>query len=60
MEGIPKGAYTKEFREEAVKLVTEGGLSVSELGVGCHCRNRRLEIERIRRLESEKVRRTEG
>lgn len=32
MERIPKGAYTKEFREEAVKLVTEGGLSVSEVG----------------------------
>jgi transposase len=32
MERIPKGAYTKEFREEAVRLVTEGGLSVSEVG----------------------------
>ena len=32
MERIPKGAYTKKFREEAVKLVTEGGLSVSEVG----------------------------
>jgi len=31
MEGIPKGVYTKEFKEEAVKLVTEAGLSVSEV-----------------------------
>jgi len=29
---MPKEAYTKEFREEAGKLVTEGGLSVSEAG----------------------------
>ena len=32
MERISKGAYTKEFGEEAVKLVTGGGLSVSEAG----------------------------
>ena len=32
MERIPNGSYTKEFRQEAVKLVTEGGLSVSEVG----------------------------
>jgi transposase-like protein len=25
MERIPKKKYTKEFREEAVKLITEGG-----------------------------------
>lgn len=30
MERIPNGRYTKEFREEAVKLVTEDGLSVPE------------------------------
>jgi transposase-like protein len=24
VKGIPRGRYTKEFREEAVKLVTEG------------------------------------
>lgn len=30
MERIPKGKYTREFRVEAVKLVTEGGLSVNE------------------------------
>ncbi|MDP2843581.1 MAG: transposase [Acetobacterium sp.] len=30
MERIPNGRYTKEFREEAVKLVTEDGLSVQE------------------------------
>jgi transposase len=27
MKRVPKGKYTKEFREEAVKLVTEEGLS---------------------------------
>ena len=30
MKGIPQGRYTKEFREEAVKLVTEEGLSWAE------------------------------
>ena len=30
MERVPQGRYTPEFREEAVKLVTEGGLSVAE------------------------------
>lgn len=28
MERIPYGKFTNEFRKEAVKLVTEGGLSV--------------------------------
>jgi transposase-like protein len=28
MERIPQGKYTKEFREEAVKLVTEEKLSI--------------------------------
>jgi transposase len=32
MEKIPKGIYTKELREEAVKLVTEGGLTIPEVG----------------------------
>ena len=32
MERIPNGRYTKEFRVEAVKSVTEGGLSVPEAG----------------------------
>lgn len=32
MERIPNAHYTKELREEAVKLVTEGGLSVPEVG----------------------------
>ena len=27
---IPQGRYSKEFREEAVRLVTEGGLSAGE------------------------------
>jgi transposase len=32
MERIPRGVYTKELREEAVKLVSEGGLSIPEAG----------------------------
>ena len=32
MKGIPQGRYTKEFREEAVKLVTEEHLSLPEIG----------------------------
>ena len=31
MKGIPNGRYTKEFREEAAKLVIEGGISVPEV-----------------------------
>jgi transposase len=30
VEKVPKGVYTKEFKEEAVKLVTEAGLSIPE------------------------------
>lgn len=30
MKGSPQGRYTKEFREEAVKLVTEERLSLPE------------------------------
>ena len=32
MERIPRAIYTKELREEAVKLVTEGGLKIPEGG----------------------------
>ncbi len=32
MERIPYGKYTREFRQEAVKLVIEGGLSIPEAG----------------------------
>jgi transposase len=32
MERIPRAIYTKELREEAVRLVTEGGLSLPEVG----------------------------
>ena len=32
MERLPQGKYTKEFREEAVKLVTEEGLTLPEAG----------------------------
>jgi transposase len=28
MKGIPQGRYTKEFREEAVKLVIEGKMTI--------------------------------
>lgn len=31
MEKIPNGRYTKEFRQEAVKMATDGGLSVLEI-----------------------------
>ncbi len=31
MERVPSRRYTKEFREEAVKMATEGGLSVAEI-----------------------------
>jgi len=31
MVRVPNGRYTKEFREEAVKLATDGGLSVLEI-----------------------------
>ncbi len=30
MKGVPQGRYTKEFREETVKLVTEEKLSLPE------------------------------
>jgi hypothetical protein len=32
MEKIPRGYYTRELREEAVKLVVEGGESIPEVG----------------------------
>ena len=31
MERIPNGRYTKEFREETVKMATEGGFPVLEI-----------------------------
>ena len=31
-ERIPNGRYTKEFRDEAVKLITDGGLKIPEVG----------------------------
>jgi transposase len=30
MKGIPQGRYTKEFREEAVKMVLDGSISLPE------------------------------
>jgi len=30
MKGIPQGRYTKEFREEAVEMVLDGGMSLPE------------------------------
>jgi len=30
MKGVPQGRYTREFREEAIKLVTEEKLSLPE------------------------------
>jgi len=32
MEKVPQGKYTKEFKEEAAKMVTEQGLSIPEIG----------------------------
>jgi len=32
MKGLPQGRYTREFREEAVKMVIEERLSVPEVG----------------------------
>ena len=32
-EKIPYGVYSREFREEAVKLVIENGFSVRQVGV---------------------------
>jgi transposase len=32
MKRVPYGVYSKEFREEAVKLVLESGLSIPEVG----------------------------
>jgi len=37
VERIPYGIYSKELREKAVKLITEDGLSIAEVG-------RRLQI----------------
>jgi transposase len=31
MERVPQGRYTREFREEAVKMAMDGGLSVLEI-----------------------------
>ncbi len=33
MKGFPQGRYTKEFRQEAVKLVTEERLSLPEAAI---------------------------
>jgi transposase len=30
MKGIPHGRYTKEFREEAVRMILDGGMAVPE------------------------------
>lgn len=39
MEKLPKSVFTKEFKEEAVKMIVEGGLSIPEV-------SRRLSIPR--------------
>jgi transposase len=31
MEKLPKSVFTKEFKEEAVKMVLEGGLNIPEV-----------------------------
>ncbi|MCX5816462.1 MAG: transposase [Proteobacteria bacterium] len=40
MERVPKSVFTKEFKEEAVKMVTEGQLTIPEIG-------RRLSIPKL-------------
>ncbi|MFA4915825.1 MAG: transposase [Syntrophales bacterium] len=32
MEKVPKSVFIKEFKEEAVKMVAEGGMSIPEVG----------------------------
>jgi len=32
MEKIPRNVFTREFKEEAVKMVRDGGLSIPEVG----------------------------
>ena len=32
MEKIPRSVFTKEFKEEAVRMVIDGGLSIPEVG----------------------------
>jgi transposase len=32
IERIPRAIYTRELREEALKMVTEGGLTINEMG----------------------------
>jgi len=32
MEKVPRGVFTKEFKEEAVKMIMDGGLSIPEAG----------------------------
>ena len=39
MQKIPNGKYTKEFREEAVKLVTAKGQSIDEAAKRFYCRS---------------------
>ena len=41
MKGVPQGRYTREFRQEAVKLVTEGRLSLPEAARRLSWRHRR-------------------
>jgi transposase len=31
MERLPKGVYTQEFRDEAVRLIEQGGLTITEV-----------------------------
>jgi transposase-like protein len=36
MKGVPQGRYTKEFREEAVKLIIQEGLSLPDAAIDYH------------------------
>jgi len=63
MERIPRAIYTRELREEAVKLVTEGGYKIPRLGVNYRFRprqygagSRRTERASLRKSESSRDR----
>jgi len=51
MERVPNGRYTREFREEAVKMVTEQGMSV--LDVSSRLSLPKSTLERWRRVSKQ-------
>jgi hypothetical protein len=53
MERIPNGRYMQEFRKEAVKMVTDGGLSVLEVSKRLFTRCKLLDIDPLFHWESQ-------